>query len=393
MAVGTSARRYSEWMCLAVVLGPWCVPPCAEAQESPGVARPPMVLEAHGGWNGPLGVAGVDLVYDPGRRFSGGVGLGVGPTTCGLFGRLRVFRAGPFSLGLAATMSVAEYLTERTYNSPPGNSMNRLRWKWSPGYRATGAAATELTGRRWSLRVEAGVAYLLNEPTCSYWDHTSSYEGGCNSPLIPAPYRFSVQPGRVIPSITASIGYRFGVKDAVAQKVLPVTDRTPAAVNALYRSPGKALALSLGLSLPSAVIGSLLLAGHEVVGGFVVLALGLGVGPSLGHLYADEPAHAWLTMAGRLTGFSVGGFLVLSAWASRMVEYPRTSKSDAWLQAGFGLAFVAGALALGIYDIVDAPRAARRSNARNGVTNLSLAPVVAPGGPAPSRGLAVQGRF
>ena len=57
-----------------------------------------------------------------------------------------------------------------------------------------------------------------------------------------------------------------------------------------------------------------------------------------------------------------------------------------------GKSFGALAPLLVLYDIVDAPRAANRSNQRHGFANLGLIPVVAPGGPAPYRGLALAGQ-
>jgi hypothetical protein len=390
---GAPARRWFGWTCLVMLLATWYAPPRVQAQERIGPAQPPWVLEAHGGWNDPLGVFGLAMAYDPGGRFSFGLGIGMEPPSFGLLGRLRIVRAGLLSLGLASALSLGEHRTERTYYPPYGPSANRMTWKWEPGLRASGAVTAELAGRRWSLRLEGGIAYLLNRPTCTYQDETSSYQGDCGSSLIPAPYRFAIQPGRVIPSITAAIGYRLGVKDAVLPNPFATRGVTGVVDPSLYRSPSRALGLSLGFSLASATVGSLLLVGRAPIPGLVMLGVGLTVLPSAGHFYAGEVKHGVLTTASRLVCLGIGGLLVLSAYTSRAVEYPRITENEAWTQAGIGFAFVAGTIALSIYDIVDAPRAARRANARYGLTNLSLAPVLSHGGPASSQGLAVRGRF
>jgi len=81
---------------------------CPRAQAQEAAAGSPIVLEAHSGWNGPVGYGGLALVYDRGERFSAGFGLGIDSSTMHslppieVFARMRALRSGPFSLGLAA---------------------------------------------------------------------------------------------------------------------------------------------------------------------------------------------------------------------------------------------------------------------------------------------------
>jgi hypothetical protein len=49
--------------------------------------------------------------------------------------------------------------------------------------------------------------------------------------------------------------------------------------------------------------------------------------------------------------------------------------------------------ATGLYDMIDAPRAARRANSDHGLTGPTLGPLIAPNGVFAQRGLALAGRF
>lgn len=375
------------------------------AEPAFDAAKAPFVLEAHTGRNHPLGWGGLVLMYDRGRRWSGGAG--VGPDGLALLGRFAVVRAGPFSAGLAATLSGANREVDRLYWVPdgqtPSETSNRMVWSWRPGYRATAAVGAQLASRRWSLRLEAGIAYLLNDPTCRYVDDTSTYEGDCDSPLVPAPYHFAVEPGRVIPSVTGSLGYRFGVEDP---DDVPVQPWSPQAANASApvsggawqrRSPGTARALALGMTLGAVGLGALSFASvrsdEAFLAAFVITGIGLGIAPSAGHFYASERRRGLVTAGLRLGLLTVASIVIIDAWASRAVEYPRMSAGDAQVQLALGLTFVAASVGVAIYDIVDAPRAARRQNARHGLPEIALAPWLASHGAVTSQGVAAQGRF
>ena len=132
------------------------------------------------------------------------------------------------------------------------------------------------------------MGYLLNAPHCRY-DNDFVYAEGCASPDLPAPYRFQVQPGRVLPSVTASLGYSFG-PEAPA--------RTPT-----FKSPATAFWLSFTATVaPLATgVGMLVFSPKKRSDAYSLTApgaigAGLAIGPSVGHAYAGEfaaPA-AWL---------------------------------------------------------------------------------------------------
>lgn len=362
----------------------------AQAKESDGS---PFVLEAGGGWQGPIGYGGLALVYDRRGILSGGFGVGVDKEIAkffppvGVFGRVRALTRGPFSLGLAATLSRGHYTSARTYNHPPYTPVD-MGWSWEPGYRLTGAVAVELAGRRWSLRVDGGVGYLLNQPRCEYSTSIDYYNGSCDSPSIPAPYHFSTQPGRVLPLVTTALGYRFGVEDREA-------DGSPAIE--LHRSPSTALLIPLLSTAGSLALGGGLLYASQGHSGsvqnaaVVALTLGLTIAPATGHLYANEPGRALLTTTIR----AAAGALAIWAYADSIPKDCSPGECSNGLGGGgFVLAFLFALVVpvTALSDIADAPRAANRANEVHS-HDLGLAPFVARGGPAPSRGMALAGRF
>jgi hypothetical protein len=386
MAVATSHIRQH----LVVVLVACGV--CAQAQARE-VDGSPFVLEVGGGWQGPIGYGGLALVYDLGGVLSAGLGVGVDGEIAksfppmGVFGRARALTRGPFSLGLAATLSRGHYTSARTYDHPPYTPAV-MQWSWEPGYRLTSAVAAELAGRRWWLRVDGGVGYLLNQPRCEYMTSIDYYNGSCDSPSIPAPYHFSTQPGRVLPMVTAAVGYRIGVVDGGA-------DGSPVIEG--YRSPGTALLIPLVSSLGSLALGGGLLyasqghSGSAQNGGIAALAVGLTIAPATGHLYATEYGHALLTTTIRVAAGA------LAIWA--YVDSIPKDCSPGQCSNGLGGAGVVLALfsalvvpVTAVYDIADAPRAASRANEAHG-HGLGLAPFVTRGGPAPARGIALGGRY
>ena len=332
----------------------------------------------------PIGSA---LVYDRGGRLSAGVGLGVTPVPnnavppIGVFGRVRLLRAGRFALGFAGTLSRTHDRTERLYDRPPAGAYatDDLVWTWEPGYRATGALAGELAGTRWSLRVEGGLGMLLNDPKCSYGNGTVFYDGNCNSAMIPEPYHFGLQPGRVIPSVTAAVGYRFGVT-------------IPASEVMAYRSPSTAALLSVSATLAPVVIGMALWSSGREGPGIITIGAGLALGPSAGHVYAGEPLHAAGMIVLRSTAAVLGPVLLLvSSIRSSDCQGSQCDTDKPGIALAVGLLIALPVLA--VYDLIDAPRAAARANARHGASNVGLVPTVSVGGPAPNHGLALAGRF
>jgi hypothetical protein len=351
----------------AVLLG---CPAVAQAQAQPTSDGIPIVVEAHLGWNEPLGTYGLALVYDRGGTFSGGLGVGLnslkGDTLppLGLFGRARLLRWGWGSLGVGAALSRDHYSIDQTDDGI---------WYWNPSYRATTTAAAEFTNRRWSLRLEAGLGYLLN----SYSE--------CRPAFVLA--ACSSSPGRLVPSLTATVGYRFGVSDAYLEST---------AGEFTYKSPSTAFRLSALSTVVPVLVGATMLGfAHDdtvAVGGLVTLGLGLSFGPTIGYAYAGENLRGWGLGLLRLVGIGVGSAVIFSALISSSCDEcsHSSSEDDAMV---LGVVLIGAALVSAVYDVVTAPNAARRANARHGLTNLSLVPVAIPGRASTSPGLSLIGRF
>ena len=370
------ARRVQKARCLpgavvaiaAVLLGT-CCPAVARAQTQPASDGIPVVVEAHLGWNDPLGTYGLAFVYDSGGTFSGGLGVGLnslkGDTLppLGLFGRARLLRWGWGSLGVGAALSRDHYSSDQSDGV----------WYWNPSYRATGTAAAELTNRRWSLRFEAGLGYLLN----SYdWCGPSFSLGACSSP-----------PGRLVPSLTATVGYRFGVSDAYLES---------AAGEFTYKSPSTAFRLSALSTVVPVLVGATMLGfAHDdtvAVGGFVTLGLGLSLGPTIGYAYAGENLRGWGLGLLRAVAVGVGSVAIFTAGIDSSCD-DCTKSSSASEEETLGVVLITAALVSAVYDVVTAPNAARRANTRHGLTNLSLVPVPIPGRASTNPGLSLVGQF
>jgi len=345
----------------------------------------PLVLELHTGWHDPLGTAGLSLVFDRSGRLSGGVGLGLerwsgaSLPALGLFGRARLVQVGPFWLGATATLSrVHDEVDRLYYRQPRSYAGDNLLWSWEPGYRASAALGIEFDEGRWSARLEGGVGYLLNDPRCEY-DNNFVRTEGCDSPDLPAAYRFQVQPGRVLPSATASLGYSFG---------LEAPSRTPAG-----KSPAMAFMLSLTSTLAPIAIG----VGMRVANkkrsaeydqaSLAAVGAGIVIGPSVGHAYTGDYLRASGMALARTAGLLLF-YLAIRADGS-CEESPCKGSGPVVL----GVTSLLAVSALVVYDIATAPLAARRANERNGLGALGVVPAITTGGPTPSRGLALAGRF
>jgi hypothetical protein len=385
---------------VALTLGWLCAR--AQAQEPKKAGGPPISLEFHSGWHDPMGLLGLALVYAPPGRFSGGVELSLeswpihSQPPVGLFGRARLLSAGPLSLGVVAALSREHEQADRIYDRPPIGAylQESLRWEWKHGYRAAGALAGELAGRHWHLRLEVGLGFLLNDPTCIYSNPLTSFAGDCRSPEIPSVYQFSVPPGRVIPSVTTVLGYQFGVKDPVSDQEATAEER--------YRSPETALQYALLSPLILIVSGAVLLdvssrGGDRVWwGGIATMALGLTVGPSIGHIYAGEYVHGWGMALLRAVTLTYGSYMAIASLVGNgdCEDGPPGSCDSHPGEWGLALGLLLITPATAIYDIIDAPSAARRANDRHGfVDNLHLVPVVAPSGGVSQHLLAFAGQF
>ncbi len=142
------------------------------------------------------------------------------------------------------------------------------------------------------------------------------------------------------------------------------------------KSPGRALAYSIGGGLAGAAVGggialAIADAAGEPVAWSTFLLFG-GIGPSLGHVYAGEYVRAAVVSGLRIGVAGVGVYYL---------------DDDSKITL-FG---VVGALALTTYDFIDAPRAARRANrrARGRVSSMALVPARIKDG----TGLSLVGQF
>jgi len=159
-------------------------------------------------------------------------------------------------------------------------------------------------------------------------------------------------------------------------------------------STGVALGLSLASTLGTFGLG-IGLCYVNPVAGLALMGLGVGVGPAIGHVYAEEWGHAVLTSLGRIALVGGGGTLfvfglMLDALSGEGQLSTRHSGAGAAMMAGGAVMGLAG-LCLAIYDVADAPSAARRANRR--LTRLSVAPVVGPSAGGTQYGVAVSMRF
>ena len=165
----------------------------------------------------------------------------------------------------------------------------------------------------------------------------------------------------------------------------PAAPAQPEPVSGSYRSPGTALALSLGGTLGSlALVSVASTTENDTLG--MVGSLGFWLAPSFGHWYAGK---GWTKgLSWRLAG---GGAATVGLMWFAVDCIPGCGNDDAHpgllLAIGGGVAFFGGV----VHDIATAPGAARAHNARleGRVHDLAVRPTFG-GGRA---GVALSGRF
>jgi hypothetical protein len=159
--------------------------------------------------------------------------------------------------------------------------------------------------------------------------------------------------------------------------------RSPLVATALAAAP---IGLSVALGIAAAETDSDAL-------GFAATT-GLLVGPSLGHFYAGEWGRGLFTAGARTAGI---GLILLGAFAGwgeceRGASYDDPCHAEGAEEAEDGrvvMGIGAGVfVAATVYDVVDAPFAARRFNER-----FTVAPTLVSGAAGDAPGLAISGRF
>jgi hypothetical protein len=168
----------------------------------------------------------------------------------------------------------------------------------------------------------------------------------------------------------------------------------PAPIMPERKSEGTATMLSLGTT--AAGFAFLAAAGRQDSdsGGLITLGLAsLIIGPSAGHIYAGETGRAVGMSLLRGTGFLVflaGVIKATTVYASDCIDYCNYNEHDdgeAMMWVG-GLTFVAAT----VYDIIDAPRAARRRNAKDRAS-YQVQPMYVPSVSGAAPGVGLTGRF
>jgi hypothetical protein len=171
----------------------------------------------------------------------------------------------------------------------------------------------------------------------------------------------SRRPAPVAPTYAAPIYYQY-------EQPMPMTPMM--VVPPPVKSEGTATMLSLGTT--AAGFALLAAAGKQDNGGGGTATIGLLallIGPSAGHIYSGETGHAvgmTLVRGAALVAFVAGVIkqtMVYGASADciDVCEYHDSdSDNGATLMWVGGLSFIAAT----VYDIIDAPRAARRRNAK-----------------------------
>jgi len=250
-----------------------------EAKPAPASAST-FRLELGGGIGSPLGTGFIDGVFSPNRWLSFGAGMGFIQPEAGIaayigkivprfgaFARGHLLQRRGLALGPVLTFSTGDLARGETYMRP-GYAPESVAWSWQPGHRLDAGVGVELRGRRLSARVEVGVGYVLNGPTCTYQGQLTWFGGSCDSPEIPASYHFSTVPGRVTPYVSLALGAASFGPDAAtvdeptaepgvvrARAEDPRVDDAWAAPTALTQPKGRVTVTLYELFLPNVTVG------------------------------------------------------------------------------------------------------------------------------------------
>ncbi|MGE0549039.1 MAG: hypothetical protein AB7O24_18740 [Kofleriaceae bacterium] len=167
----------------------------------------------------------------------------------------------------------------------------------------------------------------------------------------------------------------------------------PTASQPTVTSDEKSPAIASALALTTTAVGLGLIAAPFIVDmtdtkSVTMVFAGLGVatvGPSMGHFYSGEIKHGLLYSGLR------GGILTATTFVAIGAATAGAFGGDVGPGVGIVLVGLGTAAGFGIYDLVDAPKAARRTNARNAKhLQMTVVPQITKNGTA---GATIVGTF
>jgi hypothetical protein len=185
-----------------LLLGATAVMPSAghvQAEPPPSDLRKEMVLHVavEGGYDTPLGRAGLAVEINPLSKLTLAVGLGLNPSTpppsgrydlqLALSSRYRFWSIGAASLSAGLGLSIGNRPFQRE-----GFATEGVGRGWYNAIRLNPEISVEYRfRRRWTVRGFGGLGIVLTDARC---DSATAFHVSCLSPEIPAPYRYETVP-------------------------------------------------------------------------------------------------------------------------------------------------------------------------------------------------------
>lgn len=192
-------------------------------------------------------------------------------------------------------------------------------------------------------------------------------------------------------AILAAIAIALAAEALASAQPAPAPGRNVAPVaDAAAKSPGVATGLAIGSTVLASglFVGSIAYGGGEA-GLYGTMLVG-AVAPSAGHIYAGEGRHALITSAVRGAGLTMMLIGVGAAFDWCEHDCGEADEDDALGNTLFGVGLLTHLIATG-YDLVDAHRAAKRTNVRRRSILVQPAALRSPSGTAV--GISIGGRF
>jgi hypothetical protein len=175
---------------------------------------------------------------------------------------------------------------------------------------------------------------------------------------------------------------------ATAPRAAPTDSPVGPRSSATRRSPGIALGLSFGVT--AAGVGIIIASTQTDVGTALGTAGALTflLGPTTGHWYAGSVANRGLGLR-----VATGSAAAVSGGVVLLCALGESGDGGICIVAvGVAVLSAVGYAGATLYEIADAPRAARRHNARHGL-DVQVAPTLVSGDGNRAPGLAIAGRF